>query len=404
MLAARLARLSRRQRLVLVGMLVSCAVVVMLATILVVATPTTGGTAKTAGSHPPGAKTQPLTLTGLPAPSPANTAPGTWGPAAPAFAQTVAFATASPATAWVCGVTGGTVQLASTHDGGQTWAAYRASVAGQACAISISPATAQTIALTISQCAGTCAANAPAALYRSSDGGQHWAQATLPTGGGFGGVLGWSGTTLYATTNDPLHPLAVSVGGAAFALRDDITRFSGQIAALGASGGSICAVLRATPTGTATPANSAPLLVQSGNDGVVWSLVSLSDAPFVPTFVQLSADGTLLALEGADTLVASRTLGATWQSAAPFTAGQTLGGDRFAARTPDGTLVALLQATSGVGKANLAILASGTRTWQPLAAPPAGARLVALTWNAAGHPATLWASMGGHLIILSLSL
>ncbi|MBA3825544.1 MAG: hypothetical protein H0X24_16805 [Ktedonobacterales bacterium] len=394
MLAPYLARLSRRQRLVLVGMLLSSAAVITLAATLVVASPTTGGPA-TSGPHPTGAKLQPLTLTALPTPTVTTALPGTWGSAAPTFAQAFAFAPTSPATLMVCGVASGALQLARSPDGGKTWAAYRTGVTAQTCALRYSPTDAKSVALTVTQCTSPCSATAPAALYRSTDGGDHWAQASLPISGGFGGVIGWSGTTLYAATNLPAHPLAVSMGGAAFVLRDDIARFPGQIAEMTASGGALVAVLRVPAAGSIPAATT---VAQSGNDGLVWAEVPFTDVPFTPTFVHLSQDGSVLAIEGQDTLVVSRTLGAIWQAAAPFPLGQTLTPTHFAARAPDGTLVALLQSTGATTTVGLFSLAPGTDTWHPLAAPPTGAQLITLSWAANGHPVAVWASATGHLV------
>jgi hypothetical protein len=386
MLAARLAALSQRQRLVLVGMLLSCAVVITVATVLVVATPTSKGTSSTV----PTVTT--LSLSALPPPAPTTTQAGTWAPPAPAFAQAVAFAPANSAAIAVCGFAGGTLRLGLSQDGGQTWAAYRAGVGGNTCTLGISPADAKDIALAVAQCQATCDANTPAALYRSVDGGAHWAGVVPPVGVHFGTVLGWAGATLYATTNVAAHPLAVSVGGGAFTLRDDIARFAGAITTLTANGDTMLATLP-SPT-----AGDTPTVVASRSDGAVWSQVSLTDAPFTPVFARISADGSILAMEGQDTLVVSRDTGASWLDATPFPSGQTLGASRFAARTPDGSLVASLQSTRDASKTGLFILAAGTHVWQPLAAPPAGAQLLALAWDAAGHPTALWANTSGHLI------
>jgi len=299
----------------------------------------------------------------------------------------------------VCGIGNGTLQLATSPDSGKTWATYRARMAGQTCALSISPTDAKAVALAITQCQNTCSANAAAALYRSIDGGQHWTQAQLPNNISFGGVLGWAGTTLYATTNDPAHPLAVSVGGAPFVLRDDIARFSGNITELAASGGTMFAVLRATAIGTTSTATGAATVVQSNNDGAVWSLVAFNDSPFTPSFIRISQDGSILALEGQDTLVSSRNSGDTWQAAVPFPSAQTLTPAHFAARAPDGTLVALLQSISNASKMGFFILTPKTKAWQPLTVPPADATSFVLTWDAKGHPTALWANTGGHLIV-----
>jgi photosystem II stability/assembly factor-like uncharacterized protein len=394
----RLAGLSRRQRLVLVSMLLSIAVVITGAAALVIASPSLSGKPSQTGQSHPAAPSHPLTLSALPDPAAITATPGKWAAPSPSFAQAVAFAPSASANLFSCGSDKGTLSLALSHDGGQSWKAYHTSVKGQSCALSVSPTDAKAVALAVQQCQGTCTSTAPAALYRSADGGQSWTQAQAPAGDGFGLTLGWAGADLYAATNDPAHPLAVSLGGADFIPCDDIGRFPGQIDYLGGAGAMMFAELRSSSPATPITASDF-VIVQSTNQGVVWTQAGLSDPPFAPAFARCSADGrTIIALEGRDTLVTSDDGGDSWQPAAPFPAGMTLAGANFAARAPDGTLAALLQSVDDTTVGGLYTLAPGTDTWQATPAVPKGAQSFALNWDASGHPVALWLTAAGHLL------
>lgn len=383
----RFARLSRRQRLTLVGMALALAVVITLATVVIILIPNPPAAPN---STVPGMHFHPLITTPLTAPSPGLPAAQQWSNAGPDFAQVITFAPSAPSTGYACGSAGRagrTLALGMTRDGGKTWNALSTNVVGQTCALSVAPAAPNDIALAVAQCPTTCATPAAVALYRSSDGGATWAQATLPQGG-FGLVLGWAGTTLFAVTNDPMHPLAVSVGGQPFALQDDLARFPGQIDFLGAVGTTMYAEL-AAPTG------GSPTVAQSSDGGMIWSQVTLSDPPFPITFARPSADGKwLIGLEQTDTLVLSGDGGQRWQSEPAFPSGQTLTASIFVARAPDGSLVALTHAAHlSSTTQTLITLAPGASTWQPFAANlPASTTPRALTWDSHGHPLALWAT------------
>ncbi len=381
---SRFDRLSRRQRIILT-LLAMLLVLVVASTATLVAIWPDSAPSGTPSTSAPAAPAQPLTLSALPAPPPLNAPAGQWVNGGPAFAQDVTFAPSAPSTLFACGSAGrgGKLALGISHDGGKTWTAQATSVTGQDCALSVSPSDRNHVALAVEQCQGVCATNV-AALYLSHDGGVRWQQAQV-AGSGFGMVMAWAGTTLFAATNTPQHPLAVSVAGGAFALRDDLARFPGQIVAFGAVGATMYAALQTTST-------APPVIVQSDDDGAVWRETHFNDGPFPVTYAGTSADGKMLiGLENGDTLVLSSDGGQTWQAQTPFPQGLTLATPPFVARSPNGALVALLH-TAQVSDPTLtlALLPPGAGAWQTLAAPPANVQLSALDWDAQGQPRSLW--------------
>jgi hypothetical protein len=382
--AERLGHLSRRQRQTLAGLGLLLALVLVGATILVVALPDAKGSTSTPANLAT-APVQPLTTSTL-TDTASVAATQQWGHAGPTFAQRIVFAPNAPGTAYACGSAGRAGQrlaLGVSADGGHTWHDLATSLVSQTCLLSVAPTNPKAVALMTAQCGTNCASHATVALYRSADGGATWTQAFLPQGG-FGLLMAWADTTLFVTTNDVAHPLAVSVNGQPFALQDDITRYGGQVNVLGGVGATMYATLTANGA-------VAPTIVKSANDGAIWSQVTLNDTPFTVNLLRTSADNTaLMGLEHTDTLALSFDQGQTWTEAPPFPTGLTLAAPNFVARTPDGTLVALLQ--TGTTPILYAVLV-GAGSWQPIAANlPATSAMQALAWNSQGHPVALWAA------------
>ncbi len=385
---------SRGLRLAMAGAGFLAAIAISTAAVLVAVSPVHAPPKTGDATRVPTVAVQSLTLSPIASAAPTSPPGAGWSPIGPGFAQAAAFSPAMPATIFACGTLNRpTIALGLSHDGGKTWQAYATGIAGQGCAMSVSPTQAGDVALAIHQCQGACGALPPAALFVSPDSGAHWKQALLPSGS-FGMVLGWLGQTLFATTNDPAAPLAVGTLNGGFTLQADLARFGGAITTLAPAG--------ATMYATVQPAGATdPFLAASADGGVIWQGVSFQDGAFPVMLARPAGDGkTLIGLEHEDTLAFSTDNGQTWQTQQPFPNAETLASPLFAALAPDGTLVARTRLASGTdAQATISVLAPGGSWGQLTSASPDLTLLQMLTWDAHGHPAILWgaASLGARL-------
>lgn len=389
-------RMTKRQN-TLLALAASLILVVISAATLLVVLPDTPPPAR---SITPTAAPHAVALSTTPLPSPPALAGSlnSWANGNLAFAQAIAFAPEHPQTGYACGSAGQanhTIALGITRDGGSHWTALETTAKGDTCRIRISNSDQQQVAFTATTCGQVCATSAPAHLYRSADGGTTWTQVFLPDNASFALPLAWANGTLFAATTTSTHPLAVSVQGGVFAFADDSRRFSPQPTTLmqnliGAR--DTMFAIGQPPTAPTTPTvPPEPSVIESANDGAIWSLVDWHDTGLPVTFLQVASDGhTLLGQEADDTLVVSADLGQTWQGMTPFAAGTQLA-EGVVDRLPHGALLATLH-DSNTNTTGLYTLAPSSGAWTRICAVPTGLYVVAVTRNAAGNPTVVWAA------------
>jgi hypothetical protein len=315
------------------------------------------------------------------------------------FALNIAFAPSDLTTGYACGPDAANdtrLDWSVSHDGGHTWSSPTATgLAGSTCGIAISPNDPRAIALTPS-CAGCSYPIGALTSYLSRDAGQTWTPITPPAGKVDPAHVGmndptWVGADLYiqffpnfgsSPTQPPL--LAVSINGAPFTWTNDapVAQRAGsdlewEAFALGTT---LYIFVNEYP--------AAPWLFKTSDRGATWQQVTFT-GPVPRAEITPSPDGQTLfgtsEVSGNAVAVVSRDGGQTWQ-ALPAAPGPV--GALFPA--PDGTLftVAYFQNHNVIVE-----LAAGGTAWTSLALSQEG--ILALTWDAGGHPATLWSPTAG---------
>ncbi len=333
-----------------------------------------------------------------------------WNRAGPYDAAAIAFAPSAPATAYTCGQQhppdGQPVPLmfGLSRDAGQTWQMLSTPATGVSCDLTVNPTNPQDVLLMASP--DRCVS--PAKLYRTFDGGAHWSLWSLPSPGPSQSAAllcsqwVWVGSTLIIApmlSGDPTYRrLAISVDEQAFTWLSLQSLFAGvrgdpTITELLATSATLYALVGSQPD-----AKNCCWFMQSRDDGASWS-------PFNPKFQGqpvfllrgTGADGkTLLGAIAPDetdptnrVYLRSTDGGATWSALPPHPEG-LLGSLMWA--TPDGaTYAAFDQRFSGTGQTLYGIYKAtpGAAGWGYVASEPPGG-LLAVAWDAAGHPAALW--------------
>lgn len=340
-----------------------------------------------------------------------------WTVAGPRFAQRIAFAPSTPATAYVCGPEQGTapgtlaVRVAVSGDFGTTWHVLGSQFAGEWCDLTVNPLDAQDVML-ITQTCTACPNLAPMQLWRTLDGGTHWDAWSLPVRPldgrrDFSGYQwAWAGSTLYIApyvgTTPSYALLAASVGAQPFVWVGQNGLFANEpaYANINTLLGLGDALYVEFDCGLGCPEQFLTVM-RTRDHGASWS-------PFAPALqgvaIYLAAAGTdgrtLIGEEAqnAPQSVSSRTYvrsvdgGMTWQPLPAFS-GTLVPLDLAAA--PDGTLYAELWDVKGspesAAQAGIYRLAERGTGWTRVAPfPGAASGPVMLSWDTAGHPRSLW--------------
>ena len=336
-----------------------------------------------------------------------------WHTGGPSGATAIAFAPGSPTVAYTCGairqpaaITGvvSPMFVAVSTDGAKTWTTESPSIAESAlCSLSVNPTNPRDVVLFTVNCSSNCTGDPVNHLYRSRNGGQSWAELTLPElpadGAGapsFTNQLAWSGTTLFATTmanvsgGKPVQHLLASVNAGPFARVDQETLFSG------AGMGGIFSL------GTAVYVELFPsgchfsyfcTLAKTTDGGATWRQISLQ---YQQQAVDLLATGNGTLIVGTpngaiehSALASTQNDGQTWQTLPTGPSGLAYH------MVGDGTLFLSTLDTGAIYR-----LFRGSPQWQ-LVVPstesgPTGIDDGSLVFqvDAAGHPVAIWRDAG----------
>lgn len=358
-----------------------------------------------------------------------------WRRAAPAWAQTIAFAASAPGVAYTCGVPGVTLlnrpaQLAIgvSDDGGRSWRPYATQAAGIACDMTVDPTDPRDVVLVANTDPFTN--TRPLVLYRTVNGGATWSSLPLPprADGGRDDFFAYQWTwvnpsragqrsTFYLA---PYFPdgtiyvwLAASVAGDSLTWVTQHALFPGQPPDGGVA--TIIGVASALYMVLRSRTNCPPSCMdveRTTDGGLTWERLALSFAGASVSLLPGATSDLLFGRVATNTpdpgaeYVYSTNAGASWVA---LTALPVLLAIRDILRAPDGTLFALLDApTDGdfedEGQPGIYALAPGGGSWRFVASFSSGALSnweitgpfeasgpsIALAWDGSGHATTLW--------------
>lgn len=380
-----------------------------------------GGSARATTSHAAGTTPTPTAIiaplaTATPT---ASYQPGTgfpdpatlgWVKSGALLPDAVAVAPGAPGTLYACTGAGATspqnsqgvitalITLSVSTDGGATWQTKNTDIPLARClGLAVSPANSAYLALF----AGTCRADCGQGynrLYVSLDAGAHWQQVSPSSDSDFSASFGWVGTTFFSTTvpdgtpASTTHFLAASRDGVHFTW----TSLPAGPSQLLASGSTLFAVTGSSAPCTLSLGGCADIY-RTADLGTSWSrLTPTYQGNNVRPLVLVPGGSTLIgfdarAFEGPNTYPTLRSTdgGASWQPLPGGPAGLQADTDAPSV-TPDGTLFVTF-CCGAPGVSGIYRLAPGASAWA-LVSPvvPAQIHFIAVSWNAQGHPVTLW--------------
>jgi hypothetical protein len=349
--------------------------------------PSTGNRAPT--TTPKSTPTAPVTYGSPPAnPTPADPSAEGWTRRGPSLVDQIQAAPSAPSTVYSCGPaltssTGGNggIGFGVSQDGGMTWQTWTTAIPASACLqLRVSPSAPQAVAVYTASCRAECGAGEFYLDY-SLDGGRHWT--LVYTSGDVGVSFGWVGTALFSqevpsgTPGSTTEYLAVSKNGGPFAWTS--LPYPGEVFSTATT------IYVATGSG----------LYSSTDLGSSWSTVTpayqghgVNPSVMVPGAPMLGYDARSANGPNVYPLFSSNDGGATWQPLPSIPSG--LQADTDAVEAPDGTIY---QTCIGTDPSQTGIykLVPGAGSWALFSALiPGGPHLYAVTWDASGHPITIW--------------
>jgi len=317
-----------------------------------------------------------------------------WQAASVPNGVSVAFSATNPLTGYACAFINGTpyssLRLYATHDGGATWQAAAGLVTGGQCRLTINPTNPLDVTMQVSKCsvATLCNGELPYA-YRTLDGGQSWAQLSLPPGaegvytdvGGAtynrGPIYAGDALFVFASTgasSAPItpslkHQIAVSINDQPFTWVD-LTNVVSLNHGVGYAIGNAFFIIARDP--------NQPLIKKTTDGGVTWTTIiaqgirpvelnAIFDVATTNNAVYILADQVSTSVDGSQTWVA------TGPTVAPS--------DTFFMVAPDGTLYV------AIFEQSLYRRIPNATAWQQIAT---NRQIIAVSWNADGHPVALW--------------
>lgn len=264
----------------------------------------------------------------------------------------------------------------------------------------VSPTDPQAIAIYATTCRGDCG-QAEQSLYFTLDAGAHWIK-VLSSSEQASDIFAWVGTVLFVNGAPPNTPasksqfLAMSDNGGLFAW----TSLPAAPQQLFSNGTTLYAVTSSSAACSAS--NGCSDLYTSTNRGTTWTHLTPSYNGFNVTPLAVILGSTTLlgfdsrVFDGSTSypMLHSTNGGASWQ-ALP-SAGVATQPDTNPLPTPDGTIYCGFFDNSS-GQGDFYKLTPGTGSWS-LISPvvPVQVRLVTVSWDASGHPATLWGLVQVH--------
>lgn len=344
-------------------------------------------------------------------PNPGFADPATlgWVKASAPLPDVIAIAPTVPGTLYTCTGAGGRsavstqgpITLSVSTDGGASWQTKNTGIPLARClGLAVSPESSQAVALYAGTCRSDCGKGYER-LYLSLDGGAHWTQVSPSSDSDFSAVFGWAGSAFFANTAPDGTPasatqfLAASRDGVHFAW----TSLPAAPSQLFSAESTLFAVTGSSAPCTLT-VGSCSDLYRSTDFGASWTRVTPAYQGNDVRPAALVPGGTTLigfearAFSGPNTypMLRSYDSGASWRPLPGLPGGLQASTDTPLV-TPDGTIFATFccgapgaATVSGIYK-----LAPGAAAWTLVSpAVPAQVRLMAVSWDVSGQPATLW--------------
>jgi hypothetical protein len=345
--------------------------------------PSTGNQVTTTPEITP---TSPVTYSSPPAnPTPGNLLAEGWAQRGPSRVDQIQASPSAPRTVYTCGPaltgTNGGLDFGVSEDGGMTWQTWKIPISASACLeLRISPSAPQAVAIYSASCRAECG-EGEFYLDYSLDGGRHWT--LVYTSEDSGASFGWVGTTFFSqgapagTPASATQYLAASKDGGPF------------------SWTSLPSTGEFFSTATTIYVYTGAGLYSSANLGATWSRVMpayqgqpVSPSTLVPGAPMLGYDARSENGPNIYPLFSSNDGGATWQPLPSIPSG--LQADTDAIEAPDGTVYETCFGTDS-SQAGIYKLTPGASGWTLISSlMPAALHLHTVTWDANGHPLTVW--------------
>lgn len=309
----------------------------------------------------------------------------------------LAFAPSDPQIAYICGVaSAGATTLFASSDGGASYQPSGALPASGQCNPSVDPTDPRDVAVAIQT------SSSSTNLYRSRDGGATWQP--LPLGGFSVMTMGWQDGALWATAavedsgGPGLTELWVSRNGGAMTEVDQNGNVPNGVSLTNLNHAAFITghdAIVYIVFGQTTAQPISETAIRSVDNGVTWAPVKFMDGSRLVDVVTTTPDAkTLVGIYDSQNsqVVISHDDGATWLKL-PGAPSNVTAFDTIWA-TPDGSVLAV---SSQYGMAqnpdnNLYALAAGAPSWSVPLAIPTSVYAVAVSWDAGGKPAAIWAS------------